>query len=92
MSKANPRILAAVLALCAAAGVYWLSSEFRPSGVLGALQVALQPLVFLPYIAGAVFGGTAHSPSAVAFAAALFIQFFVVFWLLLVIWRRKHAR
>ena len=90
--RVKRQIIVAVLALCAASAMYWLSSEFRPSGVLGWLQVVLAPMFLLPHLAGVVFGGTVHTPNSATFALALFIQFFVLFSLLLLIWRRIRAR
>lgn len=86
------QITVAVLALCAASAMYWLSWEFRPSGVLGWLQVVLQPVFLLPHVAGVVFGGTGHTPNSATFALVLFIQFFILFSLLLLMWRRIRAR
>jgi hypothetical protein len=66
------------LALGVASFVYWLSSEFRPDGILGILQVYLQPTVFIPYIAGAIFGSNPHNPDSLTFFITLFIQFYVI--------------
>ena len=76
------------LAALLAGAMYWLSSEFRPSGLLGGLQDGLQFLNLLPYLAGAVFGGSVHSPSSLVFALVLFLQFYLVLVLLSLAWRR----
>jgi hypothetical protein len=92
MRKLRGALVVALIAAVAAAGMYWLSSDFRPDGILGTLQISLQPLVFFPYIVGAIFGGNAHEPNSVAFASALFVQFFTVFALISRIWRRMRDR
>jgi hypothetical protein len=80
------------VAVVVAAAVYWLSSEFRPSGVLGVAQVSLQPLVVVPYLAAAVLSGSPHAPSSLLFGLALFAQFYVVFLLAALLWRRLVAK
>jgi len=80
--RATSRILVFVLAAIAAAALYWLSAEFRPAGVLGAMQLWLAPLVFVPYLVAAVLGGNPHSPHSLLFGLALLAQFHVVFALL----------
>lgn len=68
----------------------WLSADFRPDGVLSWLQTLMQPFMFLPYIAGSIFGGNVHSPDGTVFAVTLFLEFFVLFTLLTKLLRRKR--
>jgi hypothetical protein len=85
-------LLTVFLALAAASGAYWLSSDFHPDGILGMLQRLMQPFMFFPYMAGVIFGGNAHSPNELALAATLFVQFLVVFAVLFRIFGRNRVR
>jgi hypothetical protein len=77
-SRLKPYLLRFSFALGLAIFVYWLSSEFRPDGILGSLQVLFEFTVIIPYIVGAIFGRNAHNPNGVAFFFALFIQFYLI--------------
>jgi hypothetical protein len=92
MPKAKVFLTNVVFAIVAAGFTYWLSAEFRTDGPLGTLQRLAQPFVFLPYLASAMFGESAHSPSEPSFAVALFVQYFLLFAVLSKILRRSRAR
>jgi hypothetical protein len=81
-SKASVSLKSHITYLALALGltifIYWLSSEFRPDGILGTLQVFFQFTVIVPYIVGAIFGSDAHNPNAIAFFIALFIQLYLI--------------
>ena len=76
------------LAIC----VYWLSSDYRPEGILGALQVFFKFTVIIPYLVGAIIGNNAHNPNDVAFLISLFIQFYLITIFISIIVRRIMRR
>ncbi len=56
----------------------WLGSDFRPDGVLGFLQTYCAWLYFFPYLLGAVWGGTAHNPSDLGYAAGFLMEIAII--------------
>lgn len=92
MSKAKVLLTNVITAIVAAGCTYWLSAEFRADGLLSTLQTLVQPFVFLPYLAGIIFGGTSHAPSEPSFAVALFVQYFLLFLLLSKMFRRGRKK
>ena len=89
MQSIKTNLFIASYAIIVSIFIYWLASEFRPDGVLGAIQTLLQPLVLLPYIIGSILSGNPHEPNSAVFAAVLFIQFYALF---LLIWWLKTYR
>jgi hypothetical protein len=85
----GPRIV--LLAVAAAGAITWLGSEYRPPGALGSLLDSLQPLVFVPYVVGGVFGHTPNSPFDAPVFVALIVEFALLFWLVLRVWRRIRS-
>lgn len=88
MQSIKTNFLIVLFALIWAGFIYWLNSEFRSEGLLGAIQTLLQPLVFFPYLAGAILGGNSHEPNSAVFFAVLFIQLYAFF--LFIRWLKTH--
>lgn len=90
--KNQERLVVFILAVIFTAALYWLGSEFRPAGVLGALQIAAQQLAIFPYIFGAMVDGSAHSVDATAYTIALFLELYLLIALMVFLWKRLVAR
>jgi hypothetical protein len=82
-NRTLPLFVLAVFALVGAAVLFSLGAEFRPDGLLGELQSALQFMFVLPYLLGIALGGNVHAPSAVGVFLGLFAE---VYGLALLIW------
>jgi hypothetical protein len=87
---------AAVVALSVviAALLYWVSSEYRSEGILGALQDSSQFVFVVPYIVGAVLGSNVHNPNAIVFFIALVVEVYAAIMLTLLVVRvaRRNCR
>ncbi len=87
----NAGLLTLVITLGLTVALYWLTSDYRPDGVLGALQRTTQPLCFFPYLIGALLSGSPHSPNSIAFAIGLLGELYLPCRLLVFVARRIHA-
>jgi Na+/proline symporter len=67
------------LSLVVATALFALISEYRPDGVLGTLQNALQFLFVIPYVVGIVLGGTTtHNSNAAGVFLGLFVEVYIL--------------
>ena len=73
----NAHVVLIAISAAVASALLWLGATFRPDGLLGALQDALQPLYVLPFVFGAALGGNVHAPSEGLVFLGLLIEAYV---------------
>ena len=77
-STSKHQLVVLAVSTVLAVALFWLASEFR-EGFLGSVQEALALLFAPAYIIGVLFGGNAHSPSAIGFFLGLLVEsYFIV--------------
>ncbi len=85
-------LIPAPIAVALSGFLFWLSTEFRPNGILWILQQLLTYFFIIPYVVGGAIGSNPYVSQGVVFLAVLFVEFYALTLLIMFLVLKLKAR